>query len=105
MDWPASYRRVKVILTLSSKITTIRHKGLRWFCIAFSFETPAGPIPGRRFSFSAPDYEESVSVGRRACDNLRTGADNRMIRAQENGSPGGNVDERRSAIESTAGVL
>lgn len=51
MGWPASYRRMKVILTFRSKITTMTHKGLRWFCIAFSFETPAGPIPGRRFHF------------------------------------------------------
>jgi hypothetical protein len=51
MDWPATYRRLKVILTLRSKIITMHHKGLRWFLTAFSFETPAGPIPGRRFHF------------------------------------------------------
>jgi hypothetical protein len=51
MDWPATYRRAMTILTTMRKITIIRGKRLRWGIIAFSFETPVGPIPGRRFHF------------------------------------------------------
>jgi hypothetical protein len=42
MGWPASHRRLKVILIFYEQD---HHKGLRWLLIAFSFETPAGLFP------------------------------------------------------------